>query len=354
MDAGMRRQGRERRGGMRAFIDVYNQEVDRWKRNKDKQISIDDFVKSDPKQIKWSRDLKDDLARGNDVAFTDGKIRRALYRPFRRAVLYYDPILNEEPRAFSEYFPTPTAENENRLICVSGVGHDEFRTLAADCAVDYKYSNPENGGTQCFPFFIYDEVGRKRHENVTDWALAQFRARYRDASIVKWDIFHYVYGLLHHAEYRAKFADNLKRDLPRIPLAPDFKAFADAGSKLAELHVGYESIEPWPLDWREADGVPLSYRVEKMRLSKDRTKIRINDSVTLAKIPPAAFEYRLGSRSALDWVVNQYQIRTHERSGIVSDPNDPDDEEYIVRLVGQVVRVSIETARIVEGLPAYE
>jgi len=202
------------------------------------------------------------------------------------------------------------------------------------------------------PFYIYDEDGTNRRENITDWALQHFREHYNDKKITKWDIFYYVYGILHHPGYRTKFADNLKRELPRIPLAPDFKAFAKAGKKLAELHLGYEQLEPWPLKWIEAEGVPLSYHVEKMRLSKDKTQLKVNDSLTLAKIPPEVFGYRLGNRSALDWVIDQYQISTDKRSGITSDPNNPDDEEYIVRLVGQVIRVSVETVKIVNSLPA--
>lgn len=161
-----------------------------------------------------------------------------------------------------------------------------------------------------------------------------------------------VYGILHHPGYRSKFADNLKRELPRIPLAPDFRAFAAAGKELAALHLDYEKLEPWPLKWIETDGVPLSYKVEdKMRLSKDKTSLKVNASLTLAEIPPAVFEYRLGNRSALDWVIDQYQVSEDKRSGIRSDPNRADDEEYIVRLVGQVVRVSMETVRIVNALP---
>jgi predicted helicase len=125
-----------------------------------------------------------------------------------------------------------------------------------------------------------------------------------------------------------------------------------AGKKLAELHLEYEQLEPWPLKWLETDGVPLSYHVEKMRLSKDKTQRKVNESLTLAKIPPEVFDYRLGNRSALDWVIDQYQTSTDKRSGITSDPNNPDDPEYIVRLVGQVVRVSVETVKIVTALPA--
>ncbi len=132
--------------------------------------------------------------------------------------------------------------------------------------------------------------------------------------------------------------------MPRIPLAPDFRAFATAGEKLARLHLDYEKLEPWPLEWIETPGVPLSYRVEKMRLAKDKRSIKVNDSLTLAGIPPEVFDYRLGNRSALEWVIDQYQVsRGQAQSGIRSDPNRADDPQYIVRLVGQVVRVSVET-----------
>ena len=205
-------------------------------------------------------------------------------------------------------------------------------------------------GHQCFPFYVYNEDGTNRRENITDWALDQFRTHYQDKKIGKWDIFHYVYGVLHHPGYREKFADNLKRELPRIPFAPDFRAFAKAGEKLARLHLDYETLEPWKLKWIETPGVPLSYRVEKMKLSKDKTTLTVNPSLTLGGIPPETSEYRLGNRSALEWVIDQYQVSEDKRSGIKCDPNREDDE-YIVRLVGQVMRVSVETVKIVKSLP---
>jgi predicted helicase len=182
--------------------------------------------------------------------------------------------------------------------------------------------------------------------------LTRFREHYRSKKITKWDIFYYVYGLLHHPGYRERYAENLKRELPRIPLAPDFRAFAAAGEQLARLHLDYEKLEPWPLEWIETPGVPLSYQVEKMRLAKDKRSIKVNDSLTLAGIPAEAFDYRLGNRSALEWVIDQYQVSEDTRSGIRSDPNRADDPQYIVRLVGQVVRVSLETVGTVKGLPA--
>ena len=132
-----------------------------------------------------------------------------------------------------------------------------------------------------------------------------------------------------------------------------FRAFAKAGKQLAKLHIEYESLEPWPLKWVETPGEPLSYVVEKMRLAKDKKAIEVNDSLTLAGIPPEVFEYRLGNRSAIEWVIDQYRVKEDKRTGIRSDPNNADDPEYIVRLVGQIVRVSVETVKIVAALPKY-
>ena len=161
-----------------------------------------------------------------------------------------------------------------------------------------------------------------------------------------------MYGLLHHPGYREKYADCLKRELPRIPFAPDFWAFAEAGRKLAKWHLEYEKIEPYELRYQVAEDKPLSYRIEdKMRLGKDKSALKINPSLTLDGIPPETFEYKLGNRSALDWVIDQFRVNTDKRPGIVSDPNRKEDPEYIVRLVGQAVRVSLETVRIVNRLP---
>jgi predicted helicase len=207
------------------------------------------------------------------------------------------------------------------------------------------------GGSQCFPFYIYDEDGTNRRENITDWALAQYRAHYQDDTITKWDIFHYVYALLHHPDYRERYQANLKRDLPRLPYTPDFWGFAKAGQRLGEIHVGYEDAEEYPLDFVETPDVQLDWRVEKMKLSKDKTQLVYNEFLTLDGIPAKAFEYRLGNRSVLEWVIDQYCVKTDRRSGIVNDPNREDDPQYIVKLIKKVLTVSLETVEIVEGLP---
>ena len=147
------------------------------------------------------------------------------------------------------------------------------------------------------------------------------------------------------------FAADLKRDLPHIPYAEDFWAFVEAGAKLAELHVNYEAQPQYPLKFISEPGVPLDLRVERMRLSKDKTQLKYNASLTLDGIPAAALDYRLGQYSALEWVVNQYRVKTHERSQIVNDANDAENPRYIVALIGSVITVSLETLKIVEGLP---
>ena len=331
------------------FVDAFNGEVDRYRRTGGK-AGIDNFVRYE--EIKWSESLKANLRRQRYANLDEGQIRTALYRPFTRRSLCFNELLVERRYLFAQIYPTRATEGENRMIGLTSPGSEKpFMTMAADRIADIHLVGP-GAGSQCFPFYVYNEDGTNRRENITDWALNHFREHYRNKKIRKWDIFYYVYGLLHHPGYRQRYAENLKRELPRIPLAPDFRAFATAGEKLARLHLDYEKLEPWPLEWIETPGVPLSYQVEKMRLAKDKRSIKVNDSLTLAGIPPEVFDYRLGNRSALEWVIDQYQVSEDQRSGIRSDPNRADDPQYIVRLIGQVVRVSAETVGTVNGLPA--
>jgi predicted helicase len=333
------------------FCDAYNSEVDRFKR-KVKGASIDDFV--DYIRLKWSRNLKRALHSLKYADFDTSNIRQALYRPFTRRYLYFADILNDELSQLPRFLPTPATEQENRVIGLTAPGSEKpFMCLISDQIVDLHLVGA-GASTQCFPFYVYDEGGGNRRENITDWALASFRAHYADQSISKWDVFYYVYGALHSPTYREKFAANLKRDLPRIPYMADFWHVSRAGRELARLHLEYETAAPYPLERAIASGAPVQpealYRAEKMRLSKDKTAIRVNEWLTLRGLPPAAFDYRLGNRSGVEWVIDQYEVSGDKGTGITSDPNREDDPEYIVRLVGQVVAVSVETARIVEGL----
>jgi len=211
------------------------------------------------------------------------------------------------------------------------------------------------GDSQCFPFYTYAEDGTERRENITDWAMQKYRAQYSDESISKWDIFHYIYAVLHAPTYRQKYAANLKRDLPRIPFvaAEAFRPYVAAGARLATLHRDYEKVTPYPLKLEETKDVKPHWRVDErgMRLSPDKTNLRYNEWLTLANIPPRVFEYKLGNRSALDWVIDQYKVSTDPRSGLHHDPNDQDEPRAIVKLVGQVIQVSLETLDIIAGLP---
>ena len=277
------------------------------------------------------------------------KVRLSLYRPFTKSSLYFERMMTERVYVFPSIFPTPETEAENRVICVAGIGDRKgFGCLTTNTipSIDLAFEK-----TQCFPFYAYDEDGSNRRENITDWALAQFRAHYRDDAITKWDIFHYIYGLLHHPDYRERYQANLKRELPRLPFGSDFWGFAKAGQRLGEIHIGYEDMPEYQLAFIENREVSLDWRVEKMKLSKDKTQLKYNDFLTFDGIPAKAFDYRLGNRSALEWVIDQYCVKTDKRSGIVNDPNRPDDPQYIVRLIGRVIAVSLETVGIVEGLP---
>jgi predicted helicase len=333
---------------VRLLMETYNSEVDRWRRSGERS-EVDGFVLSDSTKIQWCSRMKESLVRGTHAEFDEANIRSALYRPFAKKLVFFDPIVIHRPGRFKKIFPTVATERENQVIWCTCHTQIPFVVQLANCTPD------EGVGSRhsiCFPFYTYSPDGTNRRDNITDAALENFRQHYRNPAIAKWDIFHYIYAVLHHPAYREKFADNLKRELPRIPFAPDFAAFAAAGRELARLHVEYETLEPWPLEWVENPAYPLSYRVEdKMRLNKDKTALAVNPSLTLAGIPPETFEYRLGNRSALEWVVDQYRVTEDERSGIKSDPNREDDPQYIVRLVGQVVRVGIETVRIVGSLP---
>ena len=336
-----------------SFVDRYLATLDRFRRFP-RDTDIASVIDIEDPSIKWTRQVKVALKVFRETAFDANHIRRCLYRPFTRRLLYFDDFWNEEQYRQRQIYPTAATDGANKSIALTSYGSEKpFMVMAISGLCDLHLVGA-GAGTQVFPYYVYEEDGTNRRENITDWALKQFRENYNDKKIDKWDIFYYVYGLLHHPGYREKFADNLKRELPRIPFAPDFHAFAKAGEKLARLHLEYEKLKPWDLEFVEAPSVPLSYRVDdKMRLSKDRLRLTVNRSLTLSGIPPAALEYRLGNRSALEWVIDQYQVNTEKRSGITSDPNRDDDPQYIVRLVGQVIRVSMETVAIVNALPAY-
>lgn len=326
------------------FIEDYNAEVDRYIR-KGKPEELDDFL--DYENLQWSETLKRKLRSGQRAAFDRANVIEVVYRPFTKRFLYSDPILNDRPGLLARYFPTPKSNTENQAISVTN--HTQIPFL---CQMLSSVASLDVGGRpgQIFPFYTYTTDGSKRRENITNWALQVFKSHYSDSSITKWQIFHYVYAVLHHPAYREQYAADLKRELPRIPFTSEFHSAAEIGSRLAEIHDEYEMQVSYPLERIEKPKHQLDWRVEKMKLTKDKRTLVYNSFLTVGEIPQEAFEYRLGNRSALDWIIDQYQMRLDKRSGISSDPNRPDDPEYIVRLIGQIITVSLETVKLMKKL----
>ena len=335
---------------IKAMIQVYNEQVLKWHTIKDKP-NIDDFVIIDYHKISWTRELKNYLKRNIVIEYSNKNIRNAIYRPFTKKYLYFDKYLNEFRYQMPFIFPSYNYDEENDIISISFDPEKPFSCLISNQITDQHICGGFGSAAQCFPFYIYAEDGSQRRENLTDWALQQFRSHYQDDTLSKWDIFHYIYALLHHPAYREKYAANLKRELPRVPFAPDFRSFAEAGARLSEIHVHYETQPEYPLNRLETPGLPLNWRVEKMKLSPDKGALKYNDFLTLTGIPPEVYDYQLGNRSALEWVIDQYKVHTDKRSGLTGDPNRPADPQYILRLLGQVITVSLETINIVNNLP---
>lgn len=332
------------------FCVRYSAELDRWRRLKRKPKSADDFVDYDA--LKWSRKLKRNLVSGKEVTFDPASVRTALYRPFTKKYLYYNDSVVDHPALFGSVFPTDSSDN--LVMCVPTVGsRDRWCVMVTDVIPDLHVLS--NDGFQAFPLYVYTKDGR-RNDNVTEWWRQTMGDRLGQ-EVSALDAFYYAYAVFHHPRYRSTFSTVLRRDLPRLPVPHQvvpFRAFVESGKELVRLHIGYEQLKPWPLKWIERADATLDYRVERPRLSRDRASVAVNKWLTLADIPEKVFGYALGNRSALEWVIDQYQVIRDSDGNLAADPNRSDDPEYIVRLIGQVIRVSIDTADIVSELPALD
>ncbi len=361
---------------VRSMIDFYNSEIERWQADKlgNAKQAVDAFVNNDPQKISWTANLKADLGRGKQLQFDEGRIAPITYRPFTRQGLYFSRRLNERVYQIPQIFPH--ADAENRLICVTGIGaRAGFSVMMVDAIPNLH--TMDSG--QCLPLYLYekpandaglfgqqsDAHGYTRRAAITDDALAKFRDAY-GSTVSKRDIFHYIYGLLHVPSYRRRFANNLSKELPRIPLATDpnhFAALVAAGRELGDLHVGFDRVEPWPLKFANGswDAPATYFRVQKMKLggtqkAPDRTTIIYNSHITVTDIPAAAWDYEVNGKPALKWVMERQAVSTDKASGIVNDANryateTLGDPSYPLKLLACVVRVSMETNRIVKGLP---
>lgn len=355
----------------------------------------------DEKKIKWSSSLLPKHEKGIPATFDERCVRPAIYRPFCRQYLYFDDMFVHRLGQMPRLFPTPS--HKNRVICISGVGVTKpFSCLMTDVIPDLEFI----GKSQCFPLYVYTKEpkseqmtlfdkgdgGYRRESGMTDFMLARCRREFGE-KVTKEDIFYYIYAVLHSPDYRARFEADLKKSLARIPLCrtgAEFAAFVRAGRKLGDLHCGYENAAPWPEC--AVDIIPDAssnlvnpvnpvqnslYTVTKMRFAKkecpvdenrngkldrweleDRSRILYNDRITIRGIPLAAYDYVVNGKSAIEWVMERYQVTTNKDSGIVNDPNlwlkESGNERYIVDLLLKVVTVSMETQKIITKLPQLE
>lgn len=357
---------------MQRMIDFYNSQVDLYQKHcsklqKNKRMEIDKFIDNDPKKISWSSSLKTYLERYLKFDFSSECLIHGSYRPYCKQWFYFDNYLNHRVSQLRKIFPTN--EVKNLVICVSGpAASKDFSALISDCVPNFHFHDTG----QCFPLFIYERLENLgglfkgetsgnyvKKENISDFILYQFTKTY-DTEISKEDIFYYIYGILHSTEYKNRFASDLKKMLPRIPLAQDFWAFSKAGRELAQWHLNYEIVEPYPLQ-EQSSLLEIStrdyYKVSKMRFAKqagkvDKTTIVYNSNITLHGIPLDTYDYIVNGKSALEWIMERYQVATDKDSLIINDPNDwSDNPQYILNLVKRIVRVSHETIKIVEALP---
>jgi len=358
---------------MRRLVDTY--EADRMAGRTSKSATTDTTL------IAWSGGLSARLDRHAPLSFDPVSVMSAIYRPFSRTRVCFDPRFNERRYRLGELFPT--GEHANIGFTLTGPSsHYDFCLIAADAVPDLHLLDTG----QFFARWRYVEVkdegalsidvgdttgGYRRVDNVTDEALERFHTAY-GTKVTKDDIFFYCYGLLHSPDYRERYAADLKKLLPRIPLVTDPWPFVAAGREMADLHLGYESVTPYPLGGLDVDGPAGEaaygfFRVSKMTVAKvrvdgklvpDRTRIAYNDAITLTGVPEEAYRYQLGSRSAIEWILDRYQVKTDKASGIVNDPNDWSREvgqpRYILDLLARIVAVSLETMKIVDALPTLD
>ena len=328
------------------------------------KYGVDEVARLHSSNVRWDRELKNNLRRRKGVTFSADNVQKTQYRPFVKQHCYVDYVLMNNKYQMDSIFPIP--DGENRAICVPGIGSTKpFSALMVDTMPDLHLI----AFGQCFPRYRYQQPDDtqeqlpgmggepERIDNVTDTALARFRTHYRDNAITKDDIFDYIYGVLHAPDWRGRFANDLVKELPRVPFARDFRIFARAGRALAELHIGYETCEEYPLETvftQSGRPQPEHFHIgaQAMRFDDDKTVLRVNEYVSLHGIPAEAHGYLVNGRTPLEWIIDRYRIVRDRQSGIANDPNEWfEDPRDLAAMVQRIVHVSVETARIVEMLP---
>ena len=368
---------------MQSMISFYNNEVDRLlcARAVSNEVNLDTFINTDKTRISWTHGLKQDLNKEKKHSSRPESTYLAMYRPFFKQYVYYNRDVNERVYQMPSIFPKP--ELRNRVIVTTGLGTKVgFSILMTNHLPDVQMI----GNGQCFPLKLYEkaenlgDLYKNQHtendyvekEGISDAGLEHFQKAYPKERISKEDVFYYIYGLLHSEDYRSRYANNLSKQLPRIPCvkkSEDFWAFSNAGRELADIHVDYERIEPYPVNFKEGDPYsiqpnPENFRVEKMKFggsgkNKDRTTVAYNHKITMTGIPLETYEYMVNGKPALEWVMERQGVRTDKDSGIVNDANlyakeTVNSAAYPLDLFRRIITVSLETMKIVKSLPKLD
>lgn len=392
---------RELQTNLQRMIGFYNHEMKRYKSaceglQKSQYPDVDGFLSNDSSKISWSGNLKANIGRNKALELKETSMSQSLYRPFTKEWVYFDKDLNERRYQMPRIFPD--SEKSNLVISVVGRGATkDFCAFMTDTLPDYEMISKG----QCFPLKLYEKNSSEDEsiesvdlqddmftnapskeaagdaeytvkDGITDAGLAHFQQAYPSESITKEDVFYYIYGLLHSEDYKKRYADNLTKELPRIPCvrkADDFWAFSKAGRELAELHINYETVKPYPVNFSGGELFMDSYedkdyRVEQMKFGKkgketDKTTVIYNHKITMTGIPLEAYDYVVNGKPALEWVIERQGVTTHKESGIVNDANlwateTMHDASYPLKLFQRVITVSLETMKIVKALPRLD
>ena len=334
---------------------TYQDEMDRLATEKPTIGSLGGWVN---RSIKWTSELESHLAKGDPLAFAIDKISKALFRPFVPKYCYYAPIITHRRYQQPSIFPDQASENTVICFCVNG---KDFYALASNRLIDLHLT----GDTQCLPLYRYTPNG-ERVSNITEWGIRLINEHYRkewgkdfdnvagEDGITAEEIFAYTYAVLHDPVYRHDYSVDLLREFPRLPLYHDFNVWARMGQELLDLHIGFETAEPYPLQREERDGEAAR---AILRADKERGVITLDDKTTLTGVPPDAWRYQLGNRSALEWVLDQYKERKPRDPTIAEKFNTyrfADYKERVIDLLMRVCTVSVNTMRIVDGMAYWE
>ncbi|HTN18831.1 MAG TPA: type ISP restriction/modification enzyme [Pelobium sp.] len=353
-------------------IEFYNEQIQSYARAKSEndKINCDEFIDTNASKISWTVNLKKDLEKLKAHNFMESEMRSGLYRPYMKQNLYFDKPFIERPGLAPKLFPNKNFKN--RLITVTGQGASKTFSVLISSEITNLDTLEK---AQCFPLYYYEENNHSqkglfdngdqqdyiRRDGISDFILDRAKKQY-GKNVEKEDIFYYAYGFLHSPSYREKFANDLKKMLPRLPLVDDvrdFWKFSKAGRALANLHLNYEEVEAYPNLKLTGENSGF-YTVEKMRFPKKNQKDTIiyNSKVCIENIPAKAYEYIVNGKSAIEWIMERYAVTTHKDSGIKNDPNDWATEvgnpRYILDLLLSIINVSVQTVDIVNSLPVVD